>query len=422
LWDVINKRATLIREPNEVRVLRLVRDSGQISRIEIAKACNLSKASVSDIVSRLIDTDFLIETGKASASGKGGRKRILLRFQPLAGLVGGIDIKMDHTTVAIADLNATIIGEETFTYTPGASPSEVIPRVISSLEKLIVNADLADTKLVGIGIGIPGLVDYTANTLIMADTMKGWQGADFVHQFESHFDVPVYLENDVKTITLGEYLFGVAKGVGNFVLIWIGDGIGAGIFVNGKLHRGITSSAGEIGYNDVGFAVRDKNDFPILFRNQKDFGDLLSHTNIISSYRRAKRIDPAAELTIDAILRAAEQGDATAVQLLDEFNSLVSIICINIINILNSEIIVLAGKIPRSCPSCISRVQEKIQTDILSVPAEVVRLKQASLGERATILGAVGLVLYELFEPLHSLSIRDRAKTGEPEFVSVEQL
>ena len=116
MWEVINQRSLLIREPNEVRVLRLVRDSGEISRIEIARECNLNKAYVSELVAKLIQTGFLEETGKVEENDKVGRKRILLRFLPLAGLVAGVDIGMTHSTVVLTDLNAAVLREKTFVY------------------------------------------------------------------------------------------------------------------------------------------------------------------------------------------------------------------------------------------------------------------------------------------------------------------
>jgi N-acetylglucosamine repressor len=406
MWDVFNGRSLLIREPNEVRILRHVRDCGEISRIEISRACNLSKASVTDIVARLIDSGFLIETGKSVSSDKGGRRRILLKFQPLAGVVVGVDIRMSHATVAITDLNATLLVEEKISYAVGSGPEEVLPRIVAAMRRLLAQGEVRHSRLVGVGVGIPGLVDYTENTLMLADTMKGWKGAAIGRTIETEFEVPVYIENDVKTMTLGEYLFGAAKGISNLIHLWIGDGIGAGIILNGKLHRGITSSAGEIGYNELGFSLRDRSRFPLLYDDQADFGDILSDNNVVERYRRAVGRPADRELTMGTILDDFNGGEETARKILDEYSSLVSAVCINLINILNTELIVLNGTIAMRSPSFIDIVQKKIRTDILSAPAETVRIKPAVLGERGTVLGAVGLVLYELFEPLHSHSIR----------------
>lgn len=408
MWDVINKRALLIREPNEVRVLRLVRDIGQISRIEIARICELSKASVSDIVLQLIEAGFLQETGKAESTQKGGRKRILLRFQPLAGIVAGVDIKLNHTKVALTDLNATLLAEESFSYDVGIALSHVIHKIIETVDVLLRHSSGRRSKLVGIGIGVPGLIDYSTNALRFEHTMKDWQGESLSQEIETRFKVPVYAENDVKAMTLGEYLFGAGKGIRDLIHIWLGDGIGAGIIINGKLHRGITSSAGEIGYNELGYGLRSNPKQSLLYHGQNDFGELLSAKNLVDSYRRKTGTDS----TIDEILMNAGRSEQLALELIEEFASFVSNICINLINTLNPEAIILGGQLVQGSEVIVQKVRAKIREDILSVPAEAVRIKPAELGESATVIGAAGLVLYELFEPLHSLSLRriDRTK------------
>src|SRR5512140_2337625 len=109
MWHVIRRRSRDLHEPNRVRVLRLVRDHGTISRIEIAKATGLHKATVTDLVAQLIDAGFLVETGELGVRRKAGRRRRMLRFLPLAGLVVGVDIRMTRATVAVTDLNARVI-------------------------------------------------------------------------------------------------------------------------------------------------------------------------------------------------------------------------------------------------------------------------------------------------------------------------
>ncbi len=404
MWEVINKRAQLIKEPNEVRVLRLIRDGGQISRTEISEQCNLSKASVSEIVLELIESGFVEETGKGDSTERGGRKRILLQFKPSAGLVAGIEIRIDYAVVALADLNASVLQQETFSFAVGSKPDDVLPHAVSLLDDLLKKYQRPNSRLIGIGVGLPGLVEYKSNTLRVADTLKGWQSAQLAAALETHFNVPVYLENDVKAMTLGEYLFGAGKGSDTLVHIWIGEGIGAGLIVNGTLHRGITSSAGEIGYNDLGYSIHSTGRFPLLYNGQRDFGEILSDRNLIESYCRSSRTNE--KYSVEMIINKALNGEQLAQQLLEEFASLISIVCINMINALNPEIILVGGKVAQFGDYVIAKVQDKVRADLLTLPAEVVKVRSAQLGKSATILGAIGLILYELFEPLHSLSLR----------------
>ncbi len=406
MWDVIHQRSSLIREPNEVRILRLVRDRGPISRIELARLTNLNKSTVTDLVVKLMQTGFLEETGIKEAHEKVGRKRVLLKFLPLAGLVAGIDIGMLHTTVAITDLNARILQQGAFSYSLSTSAEEVIAQAADTIHSLLAAAGFPPTKLVGIGIGVQGLIDYSTNALLFCYNKPSWHGKSLSAHLEAEFNVPVIVENDVKTMTLGEYLLGAAKGTKNFVHVYVGDGIGAGIIINGHLYRGFTSSAGEIGYTGLDVPSFYKEKFPLTYRGQSIFGEILTNANFIESYLKNAPLSTDVEPAVSAIAQKAKSGDTAAMHVIEEFTSLLSILCINIVNTLNPEIIIIGGQLMQYYPHAADMLREKIHKDLLAIPAEAVRVTTAMHGESGIVLGAAGLILYELFEPLHTVSLR----------------
>ncbi len=418
MWNVIHGRAALVHEPNEVRILRLVRTKGEISRIEIARSVNLHKGTITDLVAKLIRAGFLEETGQVASSNRVGRKRILLRFRPLAGLVAGVDIGMTHTEVALTDLNAEILQHASFDYAIGASSNDVLDRVASTIRDLLLAAKHKQSKLVGIGIGVQGVVDCRTNTLILSHNKKSWEGASLSASLETHFHVPVYVENDVKTMTIGEYLLGAAKGAKDFIHIWVGDGLGAGIMINGHLLHGITSSAGEIGYNGMESPAMFAERFPLTFHNQEIFGDILTDANFVESFRQkaVQRHDP---LNVGTIAEAFRRGDPTARQVVDEYVSMLSILCIGMVNTLNPELVLIGGKLAQYLPEIAEMLQTRIHRDLLAPAAEAVRVRTAQHGRNGVIMGAVSLVLYELFEPLHSVSARgsQRKSAAVPEVV-----
>jgi len=404
LWDVIKQRSLLIREPNEVRILRLVRDSGEISRVEIANVCNLNKAYVAELVAKLIQTGFLETSGKDEANAKVGRKRILLKFVPMAGLVAGVDVGMSHTTVIVTDLNATILQRKTFTHSVETPAKKVLSSVIDAISSLLADIHSAQSRLVGIGLGVQGLIDYRTNRLITSHNKKSWEGESLSEQLEAQFKVPMYVENDVKAMTVGEYLLGSAKGSKNLVNLFIGDGLGAGIIINGHLHRGFTSSAGEIGYTELTPPAHMSENYPLLYNGQSIFGQILTDANIAKSYAR-KSGKKSEDISVTAIAEREIAGDSIARQIIEECASLLSFLCINLVNLLNPELIIIGGKLAQSSPTLIELLRTKIHKDTLAVPAEAVQVRAASHGAEAVALGATSLVLYEMFEPLHSLSL-----------------
>jgi len=406
MWHVIPRRSRHIHEPNEVRVLRLVRDRRAISRIEIAKATGLHKATVTDLVTKLIDAGFLEDTGEVGIRRRVGRRRRLLRFLPMSGLVAGVDIRMTHAAVAITDLNAHVLLHDSFDYHAEDSADHVFSRVATMIRALLKASRNPPTKLVGIGIGIQGIIDCSTNTLVLSTNKAGWHGESLSARLEQEFKIPVYAENDVKTMALGEYLFGAAKGAKDSVHLWVGEGVGAGIMINGQLLHGITSAAGEIGFIPLQSSAVDRRTFPLTFRDQEIFGQILNDANLIESYRRSADNAHGEDVTVPFVAERARLGDQVAQQVIEEFVLLLSILCLTLVNTLNPEVIVIGGKFAESFPAVAEMLQRRIHKDVLTPPAEAVRVRCAANVERGVILGAAGLVLYELFEPVERVSMR----------------
>jgi predicted NBD/HSP70 family sugar kinase len=418
VWQVIRRRSHHIHEPNEVRILRLVRDRRALSRIELARATGLHKATVTDLVAKLIDSGFLEETGEVDSRRKVGRKRIILRFRPLAGLVVGVDIRMTRATVAVTDLNARVLHQEAFDYSADAPADEILSRVAQTIRSLLKAGKHSPSELVGIGICVQGIIDSSTNTLVLSYNKKGWQGQSLSAHLEREFSVPIYVENDVKAMAVGEYLLGAAKGTKDFVYLWVGEGVGAGIMIHGQLLHGITSSAGEIGYNALESSAVGAEKFPLTYRGQEMFGQILTDANLIESYRRASAIPAPGEISVQYVAERARLGDQLAQQVIEEFVSLLSLLCISMVNSLNPELIVVGGMLAQYSPSVAEMLQRTIHRDLLAPPAEAVRVRCAVHGPVGGILGAAGLVLYELFEPIQRISARpSRRQTGSKTLV-----
>ena len=410
VWQLFQQRASLVHEPNAVRILRIARDKGAVSRAELAKLTGLHKATITDHVSKLIRAGFLEERGDVEPRKTIGRKRIVLRFVPLAGLVAGVDVGFDTIVVSIADLNAHVLRQESFEYGQQEPVNEVLAKVIFGIHSLLSSLREVRPKLVGIGMGIQGVIDHAANTLLVSQNKKSWEGVPLSTPLETEFKVPVFVENDVKTMALGEYLFGTAKGTRGLIHIWVGRGLGAGVLINGHILHGITSSAGEIGFNGLEDTGYFRSTYPLLCTGQAIFGEILNDANLCEAYGRGASPSGPKQISVELIARLALAGDAVANQVINEFISLLSMVCIPMVNLLNPEVIILGGKLSENYPSLASRLQEKIQEDLLAPPAKAVKVLPASHGERSVVLGAAGLVLHELFEPVHSFSRRNKRR------------
>ncbi len=417
MLDFLSQKMKAIGEPSAaVKVLKFVREKGTTSQTEIARSCQLSKAAVSEVVQRLLADGYLQEVGMSSSTSSGGRRRVLLKFNSLSGLVIGVDVKISSATLALSDLDATILSKREIKFPKGATPPDVIPMLVKAAHEILLAKPQSSGSLIGIGIGIPGIIDYSTGTLVVADTLKGWDGVSITQMFESHFGCAAYVENDVKSMTIAEYLLGIARGVQNCVLLWVGSGVGAGIMVDGRLLRGVTSSAGEIGYNDLGFSVGNGSNFPLLYNGQKDFGDLLSEDSIVDAYVRAAGNKIAEPPSFETILDLGSKGDVVAENIFREMGRVVGIMSIMLANTLNPELIVLGGSVIDSNPQVLREVSEFMSRDILPTPVQSVRIEPAHYKADEVLLGAIGLILYELFEPAMPLMIMKQRprKVSEP--------
>ncbi len=381
-------------EPNTNRVLRMVREARRISRIEIANRTRLSKATVSEIAGRLVDSGFLVPVGQGPAGSRGGRKRELLEFNPGAACVFGIDIERTRTDVAVTNLDATILRRSSFAYPAGTPPKRVLKNLITALHDLEAQSKDIHQKAVGIGIGLPGVIDRDTGVIRVADTLQGWAGFDIAAELRKEFDLPIFIENDVKARTLGELIFGSGRHVRDAVYLWLGDGIGAGLVIGGRLHHGFTSSAGEIGYNGVVPSL-GRSGTPLLYNGQHDIGELLSESNILRALGGAR----AATSSTDDLMARLARKEKRAEQLLGEIGDVIGSLSIALVNMLNPEIVILGGDLFWRSEQLVNVVQLKVKSDILPVPANAVRIAASALKEDGVLLGSVGHVLFDLFRP-----------------------
>ncbi len=400
----------LVREYNELNILRFIKNDGPISRAELAQKYKLSKAAVSEIISNLLKLGYIREVGHGNSTRLGGRKPILLEFNPKSGYAIGLEIKRNHARVALSDLNAKLYRMEYFAFDKGTELKTVINRIFKYIDQFLTIPWVKKARPVGIGVAIPGLVNYKQGKIQESDSLKKWVGYPIKESFEERYKIETIIENDVKAISLGECRFGNGKNVENMVYLWIGDGVGAGIIIKGELYRGISASAGEVGYYDVGFLIRNNENCRLLYNGHKNFGDILSDRVLIEGAKRGlegefKGAMPKNHLSIEGILQAAEDNNPLALELLKEYGFLVGVVCINLINTLNPELIVIGGQPLAQNQILIDIIRNQVKQDILRTPSRVVKVKKAKLKENAAIMGAVALVLEDLFYR-HRLNIK----------------
>lgn len=395
-----------LREVNEVRILNLIRNESPISRAEIAKLANMSKATVSEIINRLMDSGLIMEIGKGESTSKGGKRPTLIRMNPEGGYVFGLEIKLGGTLVALANIEGNIIREQWLDHEVGAAIDEVVPNLLDAMDDILESVEISAEKLVSIGIGTPGLINYDKGMLLVADTLGGWANQPLTSLFKDRFGIPVVLENDANTVTLGEFLYGIGQQESDMVCISIGDGIGSGIIQNKQLIRGINGAAGEIGYIETSCTLGDNCQLKYLNGNYHYFGELLSEWNLFHGLREAvnqrkeamiKRINREEMLNY---LKMGDQGNQAIQKVLDEYAVGLGVLCSHCMKTINPSLIILNGMIVENSKYLISQLNGYINRSLATVPLKInSRVAVGSLSKEAGIKGAIALASQILFKP-----------------------
>ena len=235
----------LLRAINDRAALELLLSRGPLTRSQIGELTGLSKVTASQLVERLIERGLV--TGVGEQAGGRGPNAQLYAVRPNSAYVVGVDVGPEHVVAGCADISGTVHSRIELSTKDTDDPVGVVhSAVMSAAEK--ANAPFADVRRVV--LGTPGLVDPKTGDLAFAFDLPRWQRG-LLAALRDDLDRPVSFENDVNLVAVAEAHSGAAQGVDDFVLLWIGRGVGLGIMIGGKLHRGHSGAAGEVGWIPV---------------------------------------------------------------------------------------------------------------------------------------------------------------------------
>jgi predicted NBD/HSP70 family sugar kinase len=239
---------SLLRAMNDKAALEVLLERGPLTRSQLASITGISKPTASQLLSRLQESGLVVRDG--IREGLPGRTAELYRVNPKAAYVAGVDVNQGRIAVRIAEITGEVIGEHRLP-TPGRSGGDVVDRVRSAIEKACAPAGIELRELGWVVVGIPGAVNPGTGRLGYAPHMSGWHLPRLVQTIAAGLGVRVAVENDVNLVAQAEQAYGQATGVDSFAVVWVGGGIGMALVIGGRLHRGWTGGAGEVGYMPV---------------------------------------------------------------------------------------------------------------------------------------------------------------------------
>src|SRR5215212_4748286 len=385
----------LIRAINRSHVLNAIKSHGPIGRADIARQTGLSPATVTSISAKLISQKLVLE--KSAGDSSGGRPPILLVINPKGGYVVGIKLTETHAVCALTDLEALVIAKSSMSLS-GQDPAQVVDDLAQMVLTFIREQKIIKKQLLGVGIGLAGIVD-AENGILRQSPIYGWDNVPLRSMLQSKLRIPVYIENDVNTLTLTEKWFGHGQGIDHFLTVTVGRGVGLGIVVNGQFYRGQTGGAGEFGH------VTMNPDGPLCACGKH--GCLEAYVGDPGLIRQAQESAAKGDLSvsvqnIDELLSLAQAGDKTAIQIFDQAGRILGIGIANLINLFNPKKIIISGEGTREGDFLFNPMKESIQQNTMPGLFDPSTIEIALWGDDAWARGAAGLVLREVFEsPIH---------------------
>lgn len=334
------KRATVrdLRRRNRSTLLSTLFFEGPLSRYELGRRTGLSAATVSNVVGEMIEDRLVAEAGLVESDG--GRPRVLLRVNPSYANVIGIDVGETGVRMELFDLAMTRLATID---RPLRSPQPdlVGTMIAGGFGELLAQAGVAESAVLGVGIGVPGTVEQGETVRVHAQTI-GWDGVELAELVRGGgVTVPLFVENGAKTQGQAEMWFGAGRGARHAVIALIGSGVGATVITDGTTYRGSTSSAGEWGHTTLCYAGR-----PCRCGARGCLEAYVGAEGILDRYRKARggRAIPRADeqSQLDFLLTAADRS-STAATVVEETVGYLGAGIANLVNLFNPERIVLGG-------------------------------------------------------------------------------
>ena len=398
-----------------VTVLDEIRLGRSRSRSELVARTGLGRAIVARRVQELIDRGLVTEGAVGPSTG--GRPPRQLAFRADAGHVLVADLGATSIDVAVTSLDGRILGHHDEPARIEDGPERGLARVDALFGSLLRTTEDTPGRLWGIGIGVPGPVEFESGRPISPPIMPGWDGYPIRDRFTKRYGAPVWVDNDVNLLALGEWRSGVAAGHDNVVVVKIGTGIGAGIISDGRLHRGAQGSAGDVGHIQV-------TDDPSVVCRCGNTGCLeaLAGGAAIGrageaaalegrSARLQAALDQHGRLSAEDVARAASSGDPAAVALLQSAGRRVGSMLASVVNFFNPSLIVIGGGVANSPDQLIAAIRDSIDRRSLPLATRDLSIQRSSLGGLAGVIGASSMVVDQVFS---RTSIARWIEAGDP--------
>jgi predicted NBD/HSP70 family sugar kinase len=381
-------------------VFQLIRQEAATTRPELGRLTGLSRTAVTQRVVALRELGLVIENDPDRSTG--GRPPGHLIFNVDAGVVLAADFEVDRCRLAVSTLDGSPLGERQADIDIDLGPKLVVDWMIERFVELLGDVERNVSDVRGIGIGLPGPVEFKAGRVVSPPIMPGWDGVSIPELVRETFPVPVQVDNDVNIMAAGEYAAYWRGLVDDLLFVKVSAGIGCGIILGGRLHRGAQGAAGDVGH----IPVDGYPDVICRCGNSSCVEAVASGSAIAARLREAGYDCPDTRAVADLV----QAGSADASRLVRDAGRLVGTVIAHLINSFNPAVIVLGGEIAHAHAHLLAGIREVVYQRSPALATRNLELVVSRLGDRAGMIGATTGVLDDI---LSADSINSALRSGD---------
>lgn len=375
------------------RILNLIFHDEGCSRFRLARELNINASMVGIYVKEFLDKGVLCEDHTGPT--RRGRSPIPVRLNPTHGCFLGIDFESLRARGVITDFAGQPLRRKEILFPPGIPKQGVLGRLIVLGKELVRESQ--ELPLLAVGIACPGQVDSQAGTILDYPLFDDFRDVPILDIFQPQFSAPVFVEHDIRAITLAEQLRGAGKGMRNFLCLTVRSGVDLGIVIDGRIYGGSGAMAGKLGHNVIpnGKGTRTWTEMVSVTGIVQQALDLLKGQR--KSEPRMKLLKKGESLSLADVVSAAEQGDRALREMLEQVGKNLGMVAANLANLFSPEKIILTGEVPTCSPFVRHSLEAHFRKFTLPAIATQTTLADGHLTGFAGSIGAAYLGLLRIF-------------------------
>ena len=368
-------------------LLELIRSGRAGTRSDLVRLTGLARSTVAQRIDQLLASGLVREIGEAPSTG--GRPPAVLGFNESAGIVLVADLGATHSRLAVTDLAGVALVETTADIDIAEGPESVLSWVAAGFAGMIESSGHSVEEVRGVGIGVPGPVEFAEGRAVHPPIMPGWDGYDIRGRFVETYGVPVLVDNDVNIMAFGEY-WAMPQRVEDFIFVKVGTGIGSGLILGGRLHRGARGAAGDIGHVQAGEAA--------VMCRCGNMGCLEASAGGAALARALSAMGHDAANSRDVVALVRE-GNHEAIQAVRDAGRLIGRVLATTVNLLNPARIMIGGDVAEAGEQLVAGIREVVYQRSTALATNRLQVLTSALGDRSGITGAAAMVIEHVLAP-----------------------